>query len=152
MPLVGMNAPRDAFAAAGLGQRERNAVSSGVKVVAPGDVPVHLGGQSVRYRFMVDDRTGSKNAAVLYNEVHGPYEGPFHARTGEEMLFMVSGESVCEVEGGERHVMSERSILFVPPGVRHRHIFSSGVAQTVAILAPPDKGLDEMRRLPVEHK
>lgn len=127
-------------------------MDSGVKVVAPGDTPVHLSGGSVRYRFMVDGSIGSKNAAVLYNEVRAPYEGPFHARAGEEMLFMVSGESVCEVEGGERHVMPERSILFVPPGVRHRHIFSSGVAQTVAILTPPDGTLDGVRRLPVEHR
>ncbi len=128
-------------------------MASKARVIRPDDLAVYLRNPQIRSRIMVDQQVGSKNVLMLYNEMQCPYEGVFHTRAGEEILFMISGESVCEMEGGERLTLTEHSVLFVPPGVKHRHFFPNpGMVRTLGILAPPGDMAKEAKSYPVEGK
>ncbi|UTR10344.1 cupin domain-containing protein [Evansella sp. LMS18] len=60
----------------------------------------------------------TKDSSVVYFELEPGKELGEHSESGEEILFVISGNAEAVI-GGERHSISEGSLVVTPPGVPH---------------------------------
>ncbi|MFH1486334.1 MAG: cupin domain-containing protein [Chloroflexota bacterium] len=119
-----------------------------VKVIKAQEVTAYSqeGGNT---RILVDDLIGSKNVVILQSEIKPGFKFSEHTRDNEEILFILEGEMVVEVTGGESYRLTPGMLIFVPPGVKHRHINPGTVLERhLGILAPPGTTAEGIRKRP----
>ncbi len=87
---------------------------------------------------LVDRANGSSAVTVLVNRFAGIQAVPEHVHDVEEVLVVVAGECVVEVDG-RRFGAREGDAVIVPAGTSHSIAHSvEGVCSVVAVLASPD--------------
>lgn len=117
-----------------------------VKVLKAEEAAAYLqeGGST---RILVDDEVGSKNVVILQSEIEPGFKFSEHARDNEEILFILEGEMVVEVSGGESYRLTPGMLIFIPPGVKHRHMNPGKVKERhLGILAPPGTTAEGIRK------
>ncbi len=104
-------------------------------VIRFGEFPVDAGDPGVAARRMVTAAMGAETITCGVS-VFQPGSGIFlHTHPCEEVVAIVSGEAVCELDG-ERHTLRPFDLSFVPPRVPHRFVNESDAPFTMIYFYP----------------
>ena len=104
-------------------------------VIRFGSFPTDVGDPGVAARRMVSAAVGA-NTITCGVSVFEPGSGIFlHTHPCEEVVAIVAGEAVCELDG-ERHTLRPFDLSFVPPGVPHRFVNESDAPFTMIYFYP----------------
>ncbi len=104
-------------------------------IIRFGDYPVDVGDPGVAARRMVSAAMGAKTITCGVSTVE-PGSGIFlHTHPCEEVVAIVAGEAVCELDG-ERHTLRPFDLSFVPPLTPHRFVNESDAPFTMIYFYP----------------
>jgi mannose-6-phosphate isomerase-like protein (cupin superfamily) len=87
-------------------------------------------GDDRTYRVLVDPAIGCRNVTQFVGYISA-VAAPAHVHTYEEVVHVLDGDGVVEIDG-EVHPVSPGSSVFLPPGVLHR--LSSAGDETLRVL------------------
>ncbi|MFL5796395.1 MAG: cupin domain-containing protein [Actinomycetota bacterium] len=87
-------------------------------------------GDDRTFRVLVDPAIGCRNVTQFVGYISA-VAAPAHVHTYEEVVHVLDGDGVVEVDG-EVHPVAPGSSVFLPPGVRHR--LSSAGSETLRVL------------------
>ncbi|MBI2907336.1 MAG: cupin domain-containing protein [Chloroflexi bacterium] len=93
-----------------------------IKVVRPSEGTFGPGAGGLQKKDLVDETVGPIRIVVRYAELVPGLDSGEHVRDREEILYYLSGELDVEVTGGESYHLTPGCTIFIPPGIKHRHV------------------------------
>lgn len=93
-----------------------------IKVVKLSEAPPEAGSGGRAVRILLDENVGSTRIQVKCGELPPGFDSGGNVREHEEIFFYLSGEPTVEIIGGESLTLAPNTLIFIPPGVKHRHL------------------------------
>lgn len=121
-----------------------------IKVVRSNEVKTYKGPGDGRTKILLDPKSkGANNLSLGWITFPVGGKTDDHMRDVEEIIYVIRGTTTI-VSDGERHELSKGDVVFIPPGVVHRHENDgSEPLEQIWIFAPPGPE-QRLKDLPTE--
>lgn len=120
----------------------------GVKVIKAKEVKTHLGPGAGRCKLLVDKASTGQDRFIIVWVTFPPGQGSDeHVRDFDECLYVLKGTCRVITSEGEHFDHSPGDCIYIPRGVKHRHLCISEEPLEQLAIFPP--GLEEgLKSLP----
>lgn len=122
------------------------------KLIKKNQVETKDFGNGLTLQILLDKIEGAQNLDVGTVSIPAKGTTAMHSRDFEEVIYMISGTGVCQMEDGTSYILETGDCILIPPGVVHCHANTSNEPLLqLYIFAPqaPQAIQDSLRGLPV---
>jgi quercetin dioxygenase-like cupin family protein len=118
-----------------------------IKIIRSKEVPTYIGPGDGYCKILVDQESTGQDKIMIGWVTFPPGKGSDeHVRDFDEILYVTKGNAQVITEDGRCFEHTEGDIIFIPKGIKHRHVSRGpGPLEQIAIFPPGvEKGIKQL--------